>query len=139
MFQESLGYLSRQQTIIFFVDKDFDYISVLEEVFEDGLVLLCNVHIARYFCEKVFTNKAFWGDPKDAQYLGRYDKDNLIEQVISVRDAPSDDTYRERETKLLELTEKLTIGPSQVSEPILFTLYYEKNWKVCSFCWVRAY
>ena len=66
-------------------------------MFEDGLVLLCNVHTARYFREKVFTNKAFWGDPKDAQYLGRYDKDNLMEQVLSVRDAPSEDTYRERD------------------------------------------
>ena len=89
MFKDSLKYRYEQHRFIFIVDKDFDYINVLEEFFPGSIVLLCNVHTSRYFREKVFMNKAFWGDPKDAQYLGKFDKDELMEQLQLVRDSLS--------------------------------------------------
>ena len=41
----------------FLVDKDFDYIEVLHLVFPGCRVLLDNVHVKRYFREKVFPGK----------------------------------------------------------------------------------
>ena len=59
-FKKSLPYrVEGGSRFIFFTDKDFDYINVLEDVFEGSLVLLCNVHTVRYFREKVFTGKSY--------------------------------------------------------------------------------
>ena len=108
-FKQSLSYGTSVTKWIFFVDKDFDYINVLELVFNGSLVLLCNVHTARYFREKVFTNKAFWGKAEDTNYLVKDDKDYIMNQILLVRDAPSEELYREREVQLLETTVNLTV------------------------------
>ena len=50
-------------------------------------------HTARYFREKVKTNKAFWGDASDHKYLSKYDKDNVMGQILLVRDSPSEEEY----------------------------------------------
>ena len=108
-FKQSLSYGTSVTKWIFFVDKDFDYINVLELVFNGSLVLLCNVHTARYFRVKVFTNKAFWGKAEDTNYLVKDDKDYIMNQILLVRDAPSEELYREREVQLLETTVNLTV------------------------------
>ena len=49
-FRDTLPYrIEGGGRFIFFTDKDFDYLSVLEDIFEGSLVLLCNVHTARYW------------------------------------------------------------------------------------------
>ena len=44
-----------------------------------------------------------------------------------------------REMRLLEMTANLSVRPGQAAEPVLFSNYYDKNWKICSFRWVRVY
>ena len=112
---------------------------MLEEVFEGCLVLLCNVHTARYFREKVFTGKSYWGDAGEHNYMTGPDKDDLMKQVVLVRDAPSEILYREREATLLEMTKDFNVRPGQVTKPISFVEYYKKNWMSCSFRWVFAF
>ena len=138
-FKDSLNYAIGGTKWIFFVDKDFDYITVLEIVFDGAIVLLCNVHTGRYFREKVLTNKAFYGDPEDYQYLGKYDKDDLMDAVLSVRDSPSEELYIQREAELIEKTKDLSVRPGQNAFPVKFEDYYNKNWKSCSVRWVRAF
>ena len=60
-------------------------------------------------------------------------------QIRLVRDSPSQETYHERETKLLELTKDLSVRPGQSPNLILFADYYMKNWKDCAFRWVLAF
>ena len=112
---------------------------MLESVFENGLVLLCNVHTLRYFREKVFTGKSYWGDANCHNYLSGSDKDDLMAQLILVRDAPSENLYRERESKPINMTKNLNIRPGQSSKPISFIDYYRKNLMSCSFHWLFAF
>ena len=72
----------------------------------------------RYFREKVLTNKAFWGNIADHNYMSGHEKDNLLKQIIKVRDAPSEFLYNERESKLLEMTVNLNVRPGQATKPI---------------------
>ena len=62
---------------------------VLESVFEGSIVLLCHVHVLRYFKEKVFTGKAYWGKAGDKNYLSGAEKEELMKEIILVRDSPS--------------------------------------------------
>ena len=104
-----------------------------------SLVLLCSVHVLRYFKEKVFTGRAYWGAASNKNYFNGSDKDEVMKQIILVRDSPSQEHYYEHEQKLLQMTKDLSIRPGQVSKPVSFHDYYEKNWKSCAFRWVYAY
>ena len=85
------------------------------------------------------TNKAFWGNIADHNYMSGHEKDNLLKQIIKVRDAPSEFLYNERESKLLEMTVNLNVRPGQATKPIKFHEYYEKNWRSCAMRWVFAF
>ena len=61
---------------------------VLESVFVSSIVLLCSVHVLRYFKEKVFTGRAYWGDAGENNYVNGGDKDHLMKQIVIVRDSP---------------------------------------------------
>ena len=102
-------------------------------------MLLCSVHTARYFREKVLTGKAYWGDISCKNFLNGKDKDDIMNQTMMVRDAPSQELYNQREEKLFQLTRTLSIRPGQAAKPVLFKDYYMKNWKKESFRWVFAY
>ena len=139
-FKDTLPYrIEGGGRFIFFTDKDFDYLSVLEDIFEGSLVLLCNVHTARYFREKVFTGKSYWGQVEDHNYLCGADKDDLMKQLMLVRDSPSEALYRERETTLLDMGKNLFVRPGQATKPVNFVEYYQKNWLNCAFRWVFAF
>ena len=112
---------------------------VLESVFEGSVVLLCHVHVLRYFKEKVFTGKAYWGEAGDKNYLRGDEKEELMKEILLVRDSPSQQEYRLREESLLSKTKDLSIRPGQVSYPVSFHNYYDKNWKSCAFRWICAY
>ena len=71
--------------------------------------------------------------------MGKTDKDDILALVRKVRDAPTEELYREREAELLDKTSELTVRPGQSTEPVKFTAYYNKNWKTCSSRWVRAF
>ena len=43
-FKDSIDYTSPSK-LIFFVDKDFDYISVIKDLFPGCKVFLCGVHV----------------------------------------------------------------------------------------------
>ena len=122
--------------LIFFLDKDFDYINVVEDIFPGCLVFLCFIHTRRYFKDKVFTGKAQW---KDGSFLSGGDKENLLKQVTLVRDAPTCEAFMERENKLLDITRDLSVRAGQAVNACSFQEYYLKNWKPCAFRWVLAY
>ena len=69
-----------------------------------SIVLFCSVHVLRYFKEKVFTGRAYWGDADENNYVNGGDKDNLMKQIVLVRDSPSQELYNEHEAKLLQMT-----------------------------------
>ena len=97
------------------------------------------MHVLRYFKEKVFTGRAYWGDAGEKNYLSGEEKDELMKQIVLVRDSPSQDEYNIREEKLLSMSKDLSIRPGQVSKPVSFLDYYQKNWKSCAFRWIFAY
>ena len=103
------------------------------------MVLLCPIHVLRYFKDKVFTGKAYWGDAGDKNYLSGDEKEELMKLLASVRDAPSEDLLHRRERDLVEMTKSLSVRPGQATKPVDFLSDYEKNWKSCSFRWVFAY
>ena len=76
-------------------------------MFVASVVLLCPIHVLRYFKDKVFTGKAYWGDAGDKNYLSGDEKEELMKLLASVRDAPSKDLFRRRETDLIEMIESL--------------------------------
>ena len=102
-------------------------------MFPGCVVLLCVIHVYRYFKDKVFTGKAFWGEAGAKNYFCEQDNEELMKQIAAVRDAPSETMYTEREAKLLEMCKALSIRPSQATKPVSFVEYYNKNWKSCSF------
>ena len=138
-FRDAIPYTIPGGRFIFFMDKDFDYIHIVEEVFPGSIVLLCSVHTSRYFKDKVFTSKGFWGDVEKHDYVTGDDRRELVAQLNFVRDSPSNEIYEERERKLLEMTENLTVRPGQSVNPVSFHDYYVHNWKDCAFRWVRAF
>ena len=71
-------------------------------MFPGSVVLLCVIHVYRYFKDKVFTGKTFWGEVGKKNYFSGEDKEILMNQITAVRDAPSETLYYEREAKLLE-------------------------------------
>ena len=87
----------------------------------------------------MFTGRAFWGDAGEKNYLCGEEKENLMQKVIMVRDSPSEEEYRKREQSLLDTAKDLQIRPGQVTKPVSFRDYYERNWKSCAFCWIFAY
>ena len=72
-------------------------------MFVSSIVLLCSVHVLRYSKEKVFTGRAYYGDAGEKNYINRGNKDNLMKQIVLVRDSPSQELYNEHEIKLLQM------------------------------------
>ena len=103
------------------------------------IVLLCSVHVLRYFKDKVFTGRAYWGDAGEKNYVNGEEKDNLMKQIVLVRDSPSQELYNEHEAKLLQMSKFLSILPGQATKPKPFLDYFLKNWKLCAFRWVFVY
>ena len=64
-------------------------ISGLETLFVSSTVLLCTIHVLRYFREKVLTGKAFWGEAGDKNYLCGADMDDIMSNIKLLIDAPS--------------------------------------------------
>ena len=85
------------------------------------------------------TNKAFRGDINEHQYLGKADKDTILDKLIQVRDSKSEEQYREKEMELLSYTENLSVRPSQTEKPVYFKDYYFKNWKIIVDRWVAIF
>ena len=56
------------------------------------------------------TGKSRWAD---GSFLIGGDKEQLLKQVCLGRDAPSEQLYREREEKLLEMTSDLDVRAGQ--------------------------
>ena len=112
---------------------------MLETIFVSSTVVLCAIHVLRYFREKVLTGKAFWGEAGDKNYLCGADKDDIMTNTKLLRDSPSQDAFEEREAKLVDSTKELFVRPGQVQKPVSFHDYYEKNWKHCAFRWVFAF
>ena len=109
-FKASLPYVvSDSSQFIFFADKDFDYIDVLETVFVKCIVLLCSIHVLRYFNDKVLTREGYWGEPQGKNYLSTTDKSEIMKQISLVRDSPSEQLFRDRELKLLQMTNNLSV------------------------------
>jgi hypothetical protein len=77
--------------VIFFLDKDFDYINVIEDIFTDCLVFLCFIHTRRYFKDKVLTGTSQW---TDSSFLSGGDKEELLKQVTLVRDSPNSEAIQ---------------------------------------------
>ena len=115
--------MSDSSQFIFFADKDFDYIDVLETVFVKCIVLLCSIHVLRYFNDKVLTGKGYWGEPQDKNFLNSTDKSEIMKQISLVRDSLSDKVFMDRELKLLKMTNDLSVRPGKSNNPAKFIYY----------------
>lgn len=104
---------------------------MLETIFVSSTVLLCAIHVLRYFREKVLTGKAFWGEAGDKNYLCGADKDDIMTNIKLLRDSPSQDAFEEREAKLVDSTKELFVRPGQVQKPVSFHDCYDKSGCVC--------
>ena len=76
------------------------------------------------------TGKGQWDD---GSFLRGGDKEAILKQVCLVRDAPSEDLYRKREDKLLEMTSELSVRPGQASNYVRFSDYYKETGLVVLF------
>ena len=62
------NYNDNIDTSIFFVDKDFNFMNVLHQTFPTSTILLCAVHMDRYFTDKVVvTSRSYW--PNSGVYI----------------------------------------------------------------------
>ena len=97
---------------------------MLETIFVSSTVLLCAIHVLRYFREKVLTGKAFWGEAGDKNYLCGADKDDIMTNIKLLRDSPSQDAFEEREAKLVDSTKELFVRPGQVQKSVSFHIRF---------------
>ena len=135
-FQQSLPLL--KESPIFIVDKDFNFIDVLQTLFPASKILLCAEHTKRYFKDQVIvTSKSFWSDHNC--YLTKEEKDQIFADIEIVRKSQTEQQYLENEQMLLNKTSTLVVRPGNVKKNQWFKDYYLKNWKSCSEKWVWAY
>ena len=138
-FKSSLPYRESQVgKFFFFCDKDFQYINVLEELF-DCIVFLCSIHVFRYFKDKVFNGKAFWEGGEEPIPLSPDEKGQVLQQIKLIRDSPSEELFNENQEKLRAMTEGLTVRPGNSKNAVQFCSYYETNWERCTFRRVWAF
>ena len=128
--RDALNYTATNK-LIFFVDKDMDYIELMYAIFPGCVIFLCSVHVYRYIREKVLPSSRM----SDGS---RVEKVDIINQFKSVRDAPSEEEYIARRTVLFELTEGLEVAPGRKNF-VTFHRYFDKNWESCRKMWVFCY
>ena len=75
------------------------------------------VHVLRYFKDKVFTGRAYWGEACEKNYVNRGQKDHLMKQNVVVKNSLSQELYNERYAKFLQMTKFLSFLPGQATKP----------------------
>ena len=120
--KDALNYTSTKN-LIFFVDKDMDYIELMYSMFPGILILLCSVHVYRNIREKVLPSSRM----TDGSQVEKVD---IINQFKFLRDSPSEEEYISRKSTLFELTEGLEVAPGRKNF-VSFHRYFSKNWESC--------
>jgi hypothetical protein len=130
-FKDSVDYTTLRR-FIFFVDKDFDYIDVLDTTFPGCHVFLCSVHVYRYWREKVLPSSKM--STRDM-----VDKVEIINLLKLLRDSPTEEIYEEIKDQVFELTEDLLVKPGNTKDFVPFHRYFTKNWHDCRQMWAFCY
>ena len=122
---------------IFMVDKDFNFMDILQSNFPSSIILLCAEHTKRYFKEKVLIcSKSFW---LNGSYLKQEEKVEILNLIDKVRCSESMEIYHQEEERLMSKTQTLVVKPGNVKNTQWFHDYYTKNWKSCEEKWVWLY
>ena len=123
---------------------------MIRDVFPDSRVLLDDVHVDRYFREKVFpgTEKYFkkillskflLAGAYRADREDEVDKQELVQAVTQCRVAHTVDQYIDKRVGLMELGVGLYVKPGRTKKAVLFNDYFMDNWEDEAPMWVYAY
>ena len=113
--------------------------------------MLDNVHVERYFREKVFPGRAYFYTytpliaanvyPVGCRYEdgSQVNKAAIINLVMQCRDSHTAEQYNENREQLMRLTVGLLVKPGRVRFEVTFRQYYDTNWESIQPMWVLAY
>jgi hypothetical protein len=102
----------------FVIDKDYVEWAVLQEVFPNSEVVLCQFHVLKWF--KHVITKPKYGIPVSM-------RDDVMDILRALVYAPSDEDYEHNKVRLAEL-----LGAPQHQS---FLLYMHDRWYSCSKMW----
>ena len=113
--------------------------------------MLDDVHVDRYFREKVFPgflHQLFKYINLCRHFiLGAYqedgsqvvDKKGILDAIIACRTATTKEQYFEKRASLFRLAEKVYVKPGRIKNAVFFTQYFLSNWDSVAPMWVYAY
>ena len=121
-----------------YIDKDFEYKRILEKTFA-CIVLLCSIHIFRYWKDKILTSARSYEDDKQVTLDGEV-KASIYGQIKDLSSSPTEDIFCQRLQNLYQTSANVYIKASQYAtefEP--FEDVFERNWNNCRGMWVKCY
>jgi hypothetical protein len=118
---------------IILVDKDFNSIRILREVFKSTTVLLCLFHVLKWW-------KAIIKTSKNDVMLNKEDKGIIMEAFRDVVYA-SEENIKDRKDKFEELIKnvEVRIGNGDQAYHRNLQEYYSSNWDECSTMWMMMH
>ena len=77
---------ARTQDLIFYVDKDFDYVDVIYLIFVGCVIFFCSIHTYRYIREKILPSSK----KSDGSEVPKAEAIDLFKKL---RDSPTEELY----------------------------------------------
>ena len=103
------------------------------------IVLLCSIHIFRYWKDKILPSARSYEDDKQVTLDGEV-KASIYGQIKDLSSSPTEDIFCQRLQNLYQTSANVYIKASQYAtefEP--FEDVFERNWNNCRGMWVKCY
>ena len=119
---------------IVLIDKDFNELKIVKEVFPTSTPLLCKFHVLKWWKTLLKTAKT------SDQFMSLEEKDDLMKAFTKLLYASRDNFSKtEQEFKLSIDGVIVRVGYGDQSYYANLSEYYEKNWKSCETLWMLLY
>ena len=120
---------------VIILDKDFNELYMIKEVFPGSTPLLCIFHVLKWMKGLIKTAKT------DEDVLGFEKKKELMEAFREVLYAKSIDVCQEKKEHFKKMSEEVIIRVGNGDQAYFVNLldYYEKNWLECEAMWMLVY
>ena len=110
---------------LFLIDKDFKEIITLQTVFPGCVVLLCRFHVIAYM-HKITATAVI---PVSL-------KNSIMQSFTSLLYSHSEEDYRLKLAAFINEVYEVYVSPPGNSGPILYVVYFQRNWANCPEMWV---
>ena len=119
---------------IVLIDKDFNELKIVKEVFPTSTPLLCKFHVLKWWKTLLKTAKT------SDQFMSLEEKNDLMKAFTKLLYVSSDDISKtEEEFKRAIDGVIVRVGYGDKSYYANLSEYYEKNWKSCATLWMLLY